>query len=53
MERAHRTVFTNSEVGKIQSNVAKVENKDIVIGMLQSISMKKIMMKVFLMDLDL
>ena len=29
-----------ARVGKIQSNVAKVEDKDIVIGMLQSISMK-------------
>ena len=33
--------FTNARVGIIQQNIIEVENKDIVIGMLQSISKKK------------
>lgn len=32
--------FTNARIGKIQQNTIEVEDKDIVIGMLQSISMK-------------
>jgi superfamily II DNA or RNA helicase len=31
----------NTEIGRIQAKVANIENKDIVIGMLQSISMKE------------
>ena len=32
--------FTNARVGKIRQNIINVENKDIVIGMLRSLSMK-------------
>ena len=32
--------FTNAKVGKIRQNVVDVENKDIVIGMLRSLSIK-------------
>jgi superfamily II DNA or RNA helicase len=34
------TKFTNAKIGKIQGKVVDIENKDVVIGMVQSISMK-------------
>jgi superfamily II DNA or RNA helicase len=39
--------FTNARVGVIRGKVIDIENKDIVIGMIQSISMKEYESKVF------
>ena len=40
IERIHQ-FLPNARIGKIQGNIIDIDNKDIVIGMLQSISMKE------------
>jgi len=38
--RENRRVYPTAKVGKIQGEIIDIEGKDIVIGMLQSLSMK-------------
>ena len=41
MERSHFTIFPEARIGKIQQNTIDIKDKDIVLSMVQSLSMKE------------